>query len=144
MKKNGSGPTRASLRDVPEVDFESYGKPRRNPFARRMKTEGWVLVHDEPSAASLREMPEADLSRTGTRRNPYAKRLQAHGYELQVGRRRPRPGEETGPTTVKSVRLPPEVWAQLEKRARAEGVALHALVRRAIVALLGPGTKETG
>jgi hypothetical protein len=34
------------------------------------------------------------------------------------------------------VRLPPALWAQLEARARAEGVALHVLVRAALAALL--------
>lgn len=55
---------------------------------------------------------------------------------LQVGRGRPRGGAETGPTVLKSVRLPPAIWKELERRARAEGVAVHALVRKAILALL--------
>ena len=44
--------------------------------------------------------------------------------------------ESVGPTVLKSVRLPPAIWMELEKRARAEGVAVHALVRKAILALL--------
>ena len=54
----------------------------------------------------------------------------------KCGRGRPRAGAETGPTVLKSVRLPPTIWKELEERARAEGVAVHALVRKAILALL--------
>ncbi|MGH7286017.1 MAG: hypothetical protein ACRELY_31235, partial [Polyangiaceae bacterium] len=73
-------PSKASLRDVPPVDFAKYKAGRRNPFAKRMKAEGWELEHDGPSAASLREMPEiVDWSKA--RRNPYAKRLNAAGYD---------------------------------------------------------------
>lgn len=131
-KKHRSGPTAASLRDIPEVDFGGYGRGRRNPFWRRMRAEGWQLVHEEPAPASLHEMPEIDGAASG-RKNPYATRIKASGIELQVGRGRPRAGSEVGPTQVKSVRLPPAVWKRLEKRARAEGIALHALVRAALV-----------
>lgn len=125
-------PSPASLRDVPRVDFRRYGRGRANPFAKRVKREGWQLVHEEPSPASLREMPELSPSVPG-RRNPYAKRIQTGGIELQVGRGRPRAGKEVGPTQVKSVRLPPALWKRLERHARAQGVALHALVRAALV-----------
>jgi hypothetical protein len=129
-------PSPASLAEVPEVDFRKYGAARRNPFAARARAEGWELVHEEPSRASLREIPETDFARVRPRPNPYAKRIEAQGYKLQVGRRRPEAGAEVGPTVVKSVRLPPALWERLEKRARAEGIALHALVRAALAALL--------
>jgi hypothetical protein len=89
----------------------------------------------EPSARSLGEMPEMDLSRA-ERRNPYAARIASENYTVHVRRGRPRRGEETGPTVTKSVRLPPEVWARLEERARAGGIPLHALVRSALLAWL--------
>ena len=41
---------------------------------------------------------------------------------------------------AKSVRLPPAIWKELEKQARAEGVAVHALVRKAILAQLRSAT----
>lgn len=126
-------PSTASLHELPEVDFLRYGKGRPNPFARRIKKEGWVLVHDGPSKASLRAIPETDFSRVDTRANPYAKRIKAKPVELKVGRGRPVVGKETGPTVVKSVRLPPVLWKQLEERARSEGIALHALVRDALL-----------
>jgi hypothetical protein len=125
-------PSRTSVGAVPEVDFGKYGRRRRNPFAKRMAKEGGELVHREPSPASLSEMPEVRAGTKG-RRNPYAKRIASQGVELQVGRGRPRAGAETGPTQVKSVRLPPLVWKQLEDQARAEGLALHAVLRRAIL-----------
>jgi uncharacterized DUF497 family protein len=125
-------PSRASLRELPEIDFGAYGRARRNPFAKRIRTEGWELVHDGPSRAALDEMPETDFSRVRASSNPYAARIKTQGYELQVGRRRPAAGTEVGPTVVKSVRLPPALWRQLEEKARSEGVALHALVRTAL------------
>jgi hypothetical protein len=81
-------------------------------------------------------LPEAVFGRVKVRRSDYAERIKTGGLTLQVGRGRPRGGAETGPTVLKSVRLPPAIWKELEKRARAEGVAVHALVRKAILALL--------
>ena len=134
MKKKAKqrGPSTASLRAVPSVDFSAYKKARRNPFAKRMHAEGWQLVHEGPSKSSLKEIPPV-ASGTKARVNPYARRIHAHGIELQVGRRRPARGEEVGPTAVKSVRLPPAVWKRLEKQAKSSGVALHALVRVALL-----------
>jgi hypothetical protein len=121
--------------DASEVDFSAY-RVKANRFAKRAKKEGVLLIHDGPSAASLKAIPEADFSRIKVRRSNYAERIKADGLTLHVGRGRPRAGAETGPTVLKSVRLPPAIWKELEARARAEGVAVHALVRKAIVALL--------
>jgi hypothetical protein len=129
-------PSRASLREIPPVDFNRYEVGCRNPFAKRMKAEGWELLHEGPSRASLREIPPLGGKAAG-RANPYAERIKAQGIELQVGRRRPARGSEVGPTEVKSVRLPPEVWKRLERQARAEGIALHAPVRVALLEWLG-------
>jgi len=131
-KRIVSGP---STHVVPEIDFSKY-RVKRNRFAKRIAAEGIEIVHDGPSRASLEEMPEADFTKLKVRRSPYARRIEATGMSLQVGRGRPRRGEEIGPTVLKSVRLPPSVWAKLERRARSEGVAVHALVRQAILALL--------
>lgn len=134
MKKTSKArnPSETSLRAVPEVDFSAYGRRRRNPFAKRIAKEGRDLVHRQPSRVSLEEMPEVGATTKG-RRNPYAKRIATQGAQLQVGRGRPRAGEETGPTHVKSVRLPPMVWKELEEQARVEGLALHAVLRAAIL-----------
>jgi hypothetical protein len=134
MKSKGSAlePSSASLREIPEVEFGQLRRGRRNPFARRVRAEGWELLHEGPSRSSLREMPEIDPSSKG-RRSPYAKRIEARGIELQVGRGRPRAGKEKGPSVTKSVRLPPALWKRLEQEARANGVTLHAIVRAALV-----------
>ncbi len=121
--------------EASEVDFGAY-RIKQNRFAKRMKREGILFVHDAPSAASLREVPEADFDRVKVRRSNYAERIKSGGLTLQVGRGRPRAGAEAGTTIPKSVRLPPAMWKELEKRARSEGVAVHALVRKAILALL--------
>lgn len=130
-KRSQPEPSRASLRDIPPIDFAHYGRPRRNPFARRIARDGWALAHDEPSAHSLREVPEVDRTTKGAA-NPYVERVRAHGSTVRIGRGRPKVGDETGPTTVKSVRLPAATWKRLEAQARARGIALHALVRLAI------------
>ena len=88
----------------------------------------------EPSRASLREMPEVNLDKAKVRRNPYALRIAAEGISIHVGRGRPRKGTETGPTVPRSVRFPARVWRHLEKRAKAEGIPLHAALRAAAMA----------
>jgi len=137
MKKKANRRTRRGTiwSEVSDIDFGAY-QLKQNRFAKRVKKEGFLLVHDAPSPASLKAIPEADFGRVKVRRSNYAERIKTGGLTLQVGRGRPRGGTETGPTVVKSVRLPPAIWKELEKRARADGVAVHALVRKAILALL--------
>jgi len=92
------------------------------------------------SRASLREMSEVNIDKVNVRRNPYALRIAAEGISVHVGRGRPRKGTETGPTVPRSVRFPARVWKHLEKRAKADGIALHAALRAAVMAWLN---KET-
>src|SRR5687767_3715060 len=87
----------------------------------------------EPSKGSLREIPEVDFSKAKVRRNPYARRLEAEGFTVHVRRGRPKKGSETGPTIPRSVRFPARVWAHLQKRAKAEGLPLHAALRNAVM-----------
>ncbi len=86
----------------------------------------------EPSAASLREIPEVDFGRARVRRNPYAARVAAEGI-VHVGRGRPKKGTETGPTVPRSVRFPAQLWKMLEAKAKAEGLTLHSALRAAIL-----------
>jgi hypothetical protein len=88
----------------------------------------------EPSRASLREMPEVNFEKAKVRRNLYADRVAAGGISIHAGRGRPRKGTETGPTIPRSVRFPASVWRHLERRARAEGIPLHAALRAAVMA----------
>ena len=90
-----------------------------------------------PSRASLREM---NFDKAKVRRNPYALRIAAEGISIHVGRGRPRKGTETGPTVPRSVRFLTRVWRHLEKRAKAEGIPLHAALRAAVMAWIN---KET-
>ena len=86
----------------------------------------------EPSAASLREIPEVDFGRARVRRNPYAARVAAEGI-VHVGRGRPKKGTETGPTVPRSVRFPAKLWEVLEAKVKAEGLTLHSALRVAIL-----------
>jgi len=90
----------------------------------------------EPSAASLREIPEVDFRRATVGRNPYAARIAKEGVVVQVGRGRPKKLLEVGATHPRSVRFPDEVWKQIETRARARGLTLHAALREAILVWL--------
>jgi hypothetical protein len=87
-----------------------------------------------PSRASLREMPEVNFDKARVRRNPYALRIAKEGISIHVRRGRPKKGTETGPTIPRSVRFPADVWAHLERRAKAQGMPLHAALRAAVLA----------
>ena len=87
----------------------------------------------EPSARSLREMPEVDFSRVATRQNKFAKRVLDEGLFVQVGRGRPRKVLEVGGSVPRSVRFSPRIWAKLEQEAEARGLSLHAALREAIL-----------
>ena len=93
-----------------------------------------------PSRVSLREMPEVNFDKAKVRPNQYALRIAAEGISIHAGPGRPRKGTETGPTVPRSVRFPAKVWRHLEKRARAEGIPLHAALRAAVMAWIN---KET-
>jgi hypothetical protein len=38
-----------------------------------------------------------------------------------------------GPTIPRSIRFPARIWRQLEKRAKAEHITLHAALRAAVM-----------
>jgi hypothetical protein len=98
----------------------------------------------EPSKASLRAMPEFDMDKAKfVRHNPYAARIRKAGgytvavdgkkpYFVRVGAGRPKQGQDVGPSTVRSVRLPNALWKELVERAAARKVSLHAELRAAI------------
>jgi hypothetical protein len=87
----------------------------------------------EPSKHSLREIPEVDFRDARVKRNPYARRIAAEGLVVQVGRGRPKRLLESGGTAPRSVRFSDEIWALLERRAKAKGLTLHAALREAIL-----------
>jgi hypothetical protein len=100
------------------------------------KTTRRKTKHQEPSKASLKEIPEVDFTKARARPNPYAARIAKEGITVQVGRGRPRKLDEVGGTSPRSVRFPDEVWAMLERRAKKKGITLHAALREAILAWL--------
>src|SRR5206468_1212108 len=77
----------------------------------------------EPSAASLREIPEVDFSKSRIRRNPYAARVAREGLVVQIGRGRPRKLLEVGGTRPRSARFSEVVRKQVEGVARAHRTA---------------------
>jgi hypothetical protein len=98
-----------------------------------MKKESRKQARQEPSARSLREIPEIDFRKVRTKRNPYARRITEEGLVVQVGRGRPKRLLQVGTTTPRSVRFSLSTWKLLERRAKARGLTLHAALREAIV-----------
>lgn len=90
---------------------------------------------DEPSAAALREMPEADFSMERWERRPgIAAGVAADG---KTGRGRPRKGQRVGPSVTRVVRLPKALWDELEMRARSKKLTVHAAIRLALSEWVG-------
>jgi hypothetical protein len=93
-----------------EVDFERFGPVRRNAFAGGDERGG-------PSLLALWEMPEL---------SPDAVLL-----------RRGNPGKsKSRKTVVRSVRLPEEVWRDLERAAKKKHLNLHQAMRAALLGWL--------
>lgn len=102
-----------------------------------------------PSAKSLKEIPEVDFSKSVRRgRGLYASKIaKAGGYYVQpdgeaarfvqTRQGRPKKGEPKATTQTKNVRLPPEVWEVMERAAEDRGLSLHAAMRRALLEWLG-------
>jgi uncharacterized DUF497 family protein len=111
----------------PAANGESMKEDKKREKVRRQR---------EPSKASLREIPEVNLSNARVRRNPYAARIAREGMVVQVGRGRPRKILEVGGTEPRSVRFPDAVWKQIEERAKKRGLTVHAALREAVLAWL--------
>jgi hypothetical protein len=93
-----------------EVDFDRFGPVRRNAFAGSGERGG-------PSPLALWEMPEL-----------------AHDA---VPLRRGHPGKGKSRTTVvRSVRLPADVWRDLETKARSKHLNLQQAMRAALLGWL--------
>ena len=66
-----------------------------------------------------------------------SRRIAAEGLSVHGERGRPKKGTETGPTIPRSIRFPASVWEHLARRAKAEGMPLHAALRAAVLAWVG-------
>ncbi|MBI4705985.1 MAG: CopG family transcriptional regulator [Deltaproteobacteria bacterium] len=96
----------------------------RNPFFGSVERNGIRFV----TATNARPVGDRAVS------NPYYRRIeQDGGVRLRVRPGRPRKGEPAGATTVKSVRLPPQIWERVEVQAEREGMTRHAAIRQAIL-----------
>lgn len=82
---------------------------------------------DEPTAEELRDIPELSPDARHFGRGPAGLR-NARAYFAAV-RGRPKDGEKPVGTATRSLRLPLDAWAELERRAAEEGVSLHKLMR---------------
>lgn len=111
-----------------------------------MRTKG--KKQEEPSAESLREMPEHDFSKAAKReRGHYYKRIVADGgywagpegsqrwYPVGKGGR-PKKDSSVEPSSPHSIRLPDSLWKRLDKEAKKVGVTRHALLRKIIIDVL--------
>ncbi len=152
MLEDALDPERAILVGQSEKgDVSCWLSSWRNPMTRSASSARDVLRPRRgnamkklrgPSRASLREMPEVNFDKAKVRPNPYALRIAAEGISIHPGRGRPRKGTETGPTVPRSVRFPAKVWKHLEKRAKAEGIPLHAALRAAVMAWINKETER--
>jgi uncharacterized DUF497 family protein len=89
------------------VDFTRFGPMRRNAFAGAGEAGG-------PSLQALWEMPQLGASAVLLRRG------------------RPRRGSKRT-TVVRSVRLPEDLWLELERAARSKHLNLHQAMRAALL-----------
>jgi hypothetical protein len=90
-----------------EVDFERFGPVRRKAFAGAGEPGG-------PSLLALWEMPQ----------------LASNAVLIRRGR----PGKGVSrKTVVRSVRLPAEVWAQLDDKAKSKQLNVHQAMRAALL-----------
>jgi len=93
------------------VDFARFGPVRRNAFAGAGEPGG-------PSLLALWEMPELTND------------------ALMLRRGRPGKGQQR-PTVVRSVRLSPDLWKELEKAAKSKHLNLHQAMRAALLGWIG-------
>ena len=85
----------------------------------------------EPSAASLREIPEIDFGKAVVLGRG-AEGLRKARALLAASRGRPRKGARAGGSTPRSIRFSDSMWRDLERRAERRGITLHALLREVI------------
>jgi hypothetical protein len=90
----------------------------------------------EPSAASLREIPEIDFSKAVVLGRGAIGLRRARAL-LKARRGRPKKGTHPDGSSPRSIRFSDAMWRDLERRAKRRGVTLHALLREVIAEWLG-------
>jgi hypothetical protein len=96
-----------------------------------MKKERTEARKQEPSQASLREIPEVDFSKAAILGRGAAGLRRARAL-MTARRGRPKKGTRPDGSTPRSVRFSDALWRSVERRARARGITLHALLREVI------------
>ena len=99
--------TKQTVRLDEELDFSTLGPVPRNAFAGAGQRGG-------PSLLALWEMPEVKPG------------------SMMLRRGRPANGE-VRQTVTKSIRLPAEIWEEVEARAKAKHLNMHQAMRTALL-----------
>ncbi len=97
-----------------------------NPFYRRIQQDGFRIVVERPSDDVRRKRFKDDA-------NPYAERIKRDGMRIHRYRGRPEKSAGACPTVVKSIRLPPKIWNDVDAQAAREGKNRHAALREAVL-----------
>jgi hypothetical protein len=84
-----------------------------------------------PSAASLREIPEIDFSKSVVLGRGAAGLRKAKAL-FKARRGRPKKGKHPDGSSPRSIRFSDATWRDLERRAKQKGLTLHALLREVI------------
>jgi hypothetical protein len=105
---------------------------------------------NEPSAESLREMPETTFPENAQRGRFYKKAVARGGYHagpqgkawvpMKAGR--PPKGTEAVKTTPKSIRLPEHVWALLDVQAKKKHTTRHKFLQHIIIEAIARGNQD--
>ncbi|MBX3182696.1 MAG: hypothetical protein KIT72_19120 [Polyangiaceae bacterium] len=101
----------------------------RKPLARPPRGKTWETTTEEEARNGSEYLPAAWLE---AHQAELAEEGDALLARIRAGRGRPKKGTEAGGSVPKSVRFPPEVWARLERKAKREGLTLHAALRAAV------------
>jgi hypothetical protein len=85
----------------------------------------------EPSRASLLDIPELDFSKAAVLGRGAAGLRNARAL-LKKRQGRPRKGMPVDGSSPRSIRFSDPMWRELERRAKRRGLTLHALLREVI------------
>ena len=109
-------------------------------MARARLKPGRTKRQEGPSAASLREIPELDLTTAiSFGRGPDG--LRNALKFMAATRGRPRKGDQPAGSSTRSLRLTDAAWAELERRADDLDMPLHKLLRWIVAGWLYGGER---
>jgi hypothetical protein len=111
--KRSASKTQRALKEMPEVDFTKSVPLGRGLYAGKIARDGGYYVQPAGEPARF----------------------------VQTRQGRPKKSEPKATTQTKNVRLPPELWAAIERIANGQGLSLHAAMRQAMIEWLGKRAK---